>query len=83
MRLGSLAGVLAMTVSGGTQRGRKSAAPKGVLVADPLNKRGKFNAYTKAWRLQRPAPRPNCRAELADRVVTGKSAFIYPGTAQR
>jgi hypothetical protein len=72
-----------MMVGGGPQRGRKSAAPKGVLVADPLNKRGKFNAHTKAWRLQHPAPRPNCRAELAGRVVTGKTGFIYPGTAQR
>lgn len=60
----------------------KAGAPKGVLVEDPRNKRGNFSSRTRAWRLQAPATRPNCRAEYEDRVTRGKSAFIYPN-AQR
>ena len=78
MRLGTVAGVLALLFRGSGLFTPKSGAPKGTLAADPRNKRGNFSSRTKAWRLQAPAPRPNCRAEYEDRVTVGKSAFIYP-----
>lgn len=81
MRLGSIASALAsLFVSSGLHT-PKSKALKGTLVADPRNKRGNFTrSSTRAWRLQLPAARPNCRAEYADRVAAGKVALIYPNT---
>ena len=80
MMFGQIAGVLASLFRDSGLRIPKPGAPKGALVADPRNKRGNFSARTKAYRLQPPATRPNCRAEYEDRVVIGKSAFIYPNT---
>jgi len=80
MMFGQIAGVLASLFRDSGLHVPKAGAPKGVLVEDPRNKRGNFSSRTKAYRLQPPATRPNCRAEYAGRVTRGKSAFIYPNT---
>lgn len=79
MRTGAIASVL-VAMFGDNSKGPRRGAPKGTLVADPRNKRGNFSSRTKAYRLQLPETRPNCRAEYAGRVTRGKSAFIYPNT---
>jgi hypothetical protein len=60
----------------------KRVNPKGTLVPDPRNKRGRFNKpgrnRSQPLRLEHPPVQPNCRAEYADRVLVGKTAFIYP-----
>lgn len=80
MRLSSIAAALASLFRDSGLHTPKAGAPKGTLIADPRNKRGNFSSRTKAWRLQPPATRPNCRAEYEDRVTRGKSACIYPNT---
>jgi len=62
--------------------GKKPAVPKYKLVADPTNKRGRFDrgGGTKPLRLVHPPVKPNCRADLVDRVLRpGGGAFVYPG----